>query len=207
MEPITRQQALAAGISPRTLAGPRYRRLYRGVYLHAGQRPDLTHWVAAARLVLPPDARVTGLTALRLRGLDVGQDFPLDFVTSFRERNRHAGTRVAARCDLEPGGGVATPIEAFVEVCRRSDLLDAVQVGDRMLHRRMVAFEDFTPLQLHPLARVANAAKLVRKGSESVKETHLRLLNVLAGLPEPELQVTITVDGRWIGRVLSLIHI
>lgn len=201
VEPITRQQALAAGISPYTLAGPRYHRLFRGVYLHAEQRLDLSQWVAGARMILPPDARVTGLTALRLRGLDVGDDLPLHFVTTIHGRRPHAGIVLGNRGSLVTPGGVATPMEAFVEVCLATGLLEAVQIGDRMIHRRLATVEEFAPLLTHPRPRVARAASLVRAGAESVKESHTRLVCVLAGLPEPERQVTITVDGRWIGRV------
>lgn len=188
------------------LASPRYTKLFRGVYLPAGDRLDLRQWVAAARLVLAPDARATGLTALRLRGLDFGHDQPLHFVTAGRGRTSHAGIQVETRRGEVLDGGVATPIEAFVEVCLRSPLLDAVQVGDRMIQRRLASAADFEPLRNHPRKRVATAARLVRPGAESVKETHVRLLCVLAGLPEPELQANISVNGQWVARVDMLVR-
>ncbi|HNV10192.1 MAG TPA: DUF559 domain-containing protein [Propionibacteriaceae bacterium] len=192
-------------MSRRALAGSRYRQLFRGVYLPVEANLDLATWVAAARLVLPADARVTGLTALRLRRLDVGEDLPLHFVTASRGRNRHAGTQVEQRRGLQHSGGVAPPLEAFAEVCQRSSLLEAVQVGDRMVHRRLASLDDIRRLSAEH-GRVGVASSLVRAGAESVKETHLRLLCVLAGLPEPTLQATIHVGGRWVGRVDLLIE-
>ena len=47
----------------------------------------------------------------------------------------------------------------------------------------------------------ARALSLVRDGSESRPETHVRLALVGAGLPEPELNVAVyTADGRFLGR-------
>lgn len=207
MEPITTQQALASGWSPKALSGKRFTRLFRGVYIPAAARLNLPAWVAAARLVLPPDAQVTGLTALRLRDLDIGQDLPLHFVTTARGRTHHAGTQVCTRSALVGGGDTASPMNAFVEVCRRSPLLEAVQVGDRMIHQRLASIDDFTTLRNSHEGRVATAARLVRPGAESVKETHLRLLCVLAGLPEPIAQVNVLIDGRWIARVDLLFEV
>jgi len=57
-----------------------------------------------------------------------------------------------------------------------------------------------------PGARAAaSALPDVRQGSESRRETHLRLVLVRGGLPEPELNVDILDDdGRWLGRVDEL---
>ena len=45
------------------------------------------------------------------------------------------------------------------------------------------------------------ALELVRPGSESPKETELRLLLIRGGLPEPELNVDVVgKNGRFIGR-------
>lgn len=95
--PFTREQAFTAGITAKQLEGPRFERIFRGVYIETGlktrshttngaQRQSQTlanpshgiypghslHTRAAAALLLaPPDALISHTTALAIYGLDL----------------------------------------------------------------------------------------------------------------------------------------
>jgi hypothetical protein len=70
--PFTTADARRHGLPPRMLAGPTWRRVTRGVYVHAAV-PDSGHLRAAASgLALGPDAFVCGPTAAWVDGVAVG---------------------------------------------------------------------------------------------------------------------------------------
>lgn len=203
--PITFRQALDSGITRGTLRGSRYRRLFRGVYLPADEPLGLTTWVAAARLVLPPDTVATGQTALQHWGLDLGRTLPLEFVTAAAQHTSIEGIRVSSRANLT-GGPWADPITAYRHLCRDRPLLDAVTIGDRLLHKRICRTDQIAELAGCGSGPVARACGLVRPGAESVRETALRLALVLAGLPEPVLNPTLRDENGFIGRVDMLLE-
>jgi hypothetical protein len=67
--PVTRADALAAGVSPSMIKGSRFRRIYRGVYISSAVSPDALHRVAGALLLHPPSAFASHLSAARVYGL------------------------------------------------------------------------------------------------------------------------------------------
>ncbi len=64
------------------LRGKRFVRQYDGVWRHRDHAMTAADWLEAARLALPADARVTGITRLQLLGLDFGPRLPLRFVVA-----------------------------------------------------------------------------------------------------------------------------
>lgn len=186
---ITPEQARALGM-PRS----RFRRL-RPIFYGVRALPEvpvtLPVLVEAARTFLPPDAVATGFTALRLHGAPVGTDLPLRFVTREHVRLRRSGVE-ARQVDHLPEhiGRVAIVGAAFAAACTQAPLLEAVTTGDRLIHGGFLHPRDARAIEPH-----------CRAGAESPQETKLRLTLVLAGLPEPDLQVVLEHDGRFLGRV------
>lgn len=160
----------------------------------------------AARLVLPCDAAATGVTALQLGGLDIGQPLPLHFAIGRDVRRRRAGITLVRRSVVESVGGVVPHLDAVAEACGSSGLLDAVCIVDRALHLKLITDRDLRLLRGHPMPAVREACALARRGAESVRETRLRLCLVLAGLPEPQLQAELWDEGQWLGRYDMLIE-
>lgn len=87
-----------------------------------------------------------------------------------------------------------TPLQTFLDMSQVRSLVDLVVLGDSLVKKRR-----FTPEELVRFVSTANgphhrlakrAASLVRRGVDSAMETRVRMLIVLAGLPEP------TVDHR-----------
>ena len=199
MTVITYGQARRQGIPRSQLPGPLYKRLFQGVYTTLPS-PDLAEWVRGARLFLPEDAVLSGLTALRWHGLVLGEDLPLCFVTAQRAPTTRRGVDVRNRTVLPPGP-VASVFDAYAEFIREATFADSVAVGDALLRKKMLSPEQVQELMgvEHPAVR--NAAKAVRKDAHSLKETLIRLALVNAGLPEPRLQVTLGDGAGVIGDV------
>jgi hypothetical protein len=94
---------------------------------------------------------------------------------------------------------VGTPVQAFLELASSLDLVELVVLGDSLVKPK-----HFTPEALlaaaagwtrNGAARARKAAGFVRPGVDSPKESRLRMLLVLAGLPEPTVNLII-VDAR-----------
>jgi hypothetical protein len=91
----------------------------------------------------------------------------------------------------------------FLELAAcRLDLVDLVAVGDSLVRDRhttpeeLIALADSSTGKGARLAR--RAARLVRTGVDSASESRLRLLMVLAGLPEPKVNLIVReADGQW----------
>jgi hypothetical protein len=81
----------------------------------------------------------------------------------------------------------------------RLDLVDLVVLGDSLVKAGAFTLEELTEgAQLWTgggAALARRAARLVRRGVDSPTETRLRMLIVLAGLPEPEVNVVVRTEG------------
>jgi len=197
---LTCAQAKELDIRRATLLSSAFTRLFRGVYATAEVVLDHATWVAAARLILPEDACLTSLSALQHHGLDYGPVLPLRFTTRHQTRGPRPGLIVRHRSEVIEGG-VDEPLDAFEEFCREATLLEAVAVGDRMIHCGLATPDDMLALRHSSVPAVRRAARLVRVGVESVKETHTRMAIVLAGLPTPSCNVDVTRDdGTFVAR-------
>ncbi|GAB3706057.1 DUF559 domain-containing protein [Mariniluteicoccus flavus] len=195
-DPFLRRTAIESGITQDQLRSSPFRRLLHGVYIASSEPESLETWVRGARLVLPEDARVTGMTALRLAGARFGRDFPLHFVTCARPPIRRDGLLVQRVRTLSSPGGIAGIAEAYAVACDRLSLLEAVQLGEHLVQLKLTTFE-----QIHTVATKAVREHL-RRGPESVRETRLRLTLTLAGLPEPDIQVEVFDEkGRLVARL------
>ncbi|MGZ4484830.1 MAG: DUF559 domain-containing protein [Nocardioidaceae bacterium] len=199
--PFTTAQALAAGLSRATLRGPRFRQLRHGVYVSAEQPASVRLDARAALAVHPPDAFASHVTAARVYDLPVpviAEEHVSVFCANDRRRGRGLRSHLAARStrvlvvhDIR----VSSPADMFVELASLLGLVDLVIVGDAMVRKewyspeRLVAF---CAASTDPHAgRALEAARLVREGVDSPMETRLRLLLVLAGLPEPKVNLKI----------------
>lgn len=180
------------------LATSRFRRLFHGVYIEA--KVDMTPalWVAAAQLVLPADATITGETALAVAGVRCADPYPVRAVSKRHRTSRRDGIELRECHTHQPGISIASPLGSLADACQRVDLLHGVTLADECLRRRLITADDLAEWRVGRLGRVA---ALARPGADSARETMLRLLMVLAGLPEPELQVDLGDVAGWIGRV------
>ncbi len=194
--------ARALGVTHRQLAGPAYARVLPRVWRAADHVLTEQDWHAAALAFGPPDARLTGFTRLQQLGLGVGPRRPLQLVVG-RDLHRSAGEVLLHRTRRMPehdGIGVS-PTAAFVELCRWGAISDVVAAGDWLLHQRLMTAESFFHLARRDAWREGvDEARwvwpLLDLRSRSVPESRVRLLFHAAGLPRPEVNVPVEVDGE-----------
>lgn len=205
--PFSRADALAAGLDPKLLRGSRFRRIFRGVYVGASA-PDSPVQRAEAALVpfRGKAAFASHATAGRIHQVPLPA-LPDEHVTVLDPRDRRtlAGIRVhlaeRAQTTQRSGIRVSSYPQMFLELGTLLTLVDLVVVGDNLVRRGLTtpeALAEFVASRRHAGARVARqAAALVRRKVDSPMETRLRLLLVLAGLPEPEVNREIRAhDGE-----------
>lgn len=202
--PFTTAQARAAGISAGRLRGPDFQRLHKGVYVATGAPEPELLGVRAALLVHGPGAFASHHSAAKVYRVPV-PDHPDEHVSvpTADDRRRRDGIR----CHRAPpdtrvitvrGVRVETPDRMLVGLAGYLPLVDLVVAGDHIARR-----EWYTPAQLvascersseRHAAAALRAARYVRAGVDSPMETRLRVLLVLAGLPEPRVNFVVR-DG------------
>jgi very-short-patch-repair endonuclease len=190
-----------------------WRRLHTGAYADA--EIPLTHGLrcAAAHLVIPAKAAVGGRSAAWLHGVKLLQtDDPVE-ITSPKEcrwgpvRGLKIRYTELPAADVQEGKPrVTTPLRTAWDIARFTDVVEAVAFLDAMVADRLVSVDDLQKrLRECKVAwgrrRVTTALALVDPRAESPQESRLRVRLVLAGLPCPEVQHTVRVDGRFIARV------
>jgi very-short-patch-repair endonuclease len=161
-----------------------------------------------------PDAAVfTGSAAAWLHGLEVAPCSPIEAaVPSASSTSRLVGM-VVRRCSIpvaetsiRRGLRVTSAVRTIADLACRLPLTDAVALLDTALHGRLVysgRLRDWA--STHPgyrgVRRLKRALDLADPAAESVMETRLRLLLVLAGLPRPRSQVSLRdASGLFLAR-------
>ncbi len=199
--PFTRSDAVAAGISERALKGPKYTRLYRKIYISSAVRVQWMHRFVAALLLHPEGAWLSHTSAARVRRIAVPVD-PHVHVSVIEAKDRRWSPGLKPHVApphtevvLVDGLRVSGVVRMFVELAAVLPLVEVVVAGDSMC-RRLDITADWLRAELDksrdywsPAARYA--ARFVRDGVDSPMETRTRMLLVLAGFPEPEVNVTI----------------
>jgi hypothetical protein len=191
--PFRGSVAVAAGLSRRTLQGPGFRRLFVDVYIDSAVLVTTRTRAEGALLVSPEGTHVSHHTAAHLWGAAVPDSAAVHVSTPGTPSRRsgiighrkRAGAEVTERNMLP----LSTPREVYREMAQQLSLVDLVVLGDSLVRAGRL-----TPAELvecartftgHGAARARRAAAWVREGVDSPMETRLRMLLVLAGLPEP----------------------
>ena len=206
---FTRSEALAAGMTDKVLRGPRVQRVLRGTYVRAGVALDVRVRTLAALRLAPPGSVAARATAAVLLGGVVPHDPGVHLRMPSGQRRRPA---VDARVRSGPlpralvgGIPVTTAEDTFVDLAGELGLVDLVVLGDSLVRRGRTTPESLVAAVARQRGRHARharrAAGLVRTGVDSPMESRLRMLLVLAGLPEPAVNHIEYDDwGRWVRR-------
>lgn len=191
--PFTREQARVLGLTPRMLNGMSYRRLFPCVWVLRDHPMTDLDWITAARMAMPARAQMSHLTRIQALGLDFGPTTPFHFTVAGDLHLDVNGIFLHRTEVLPPLDDVGvTPGAAFIQYCATARLIDAIKVGDWLLHHRHA-----TALEISELARRDHwrpGARQVRRvlphleaGSRSLKESESRAVLVFSGLPMPEV--------------------
>ncbi len=209
--PFTRAQADEAGISLRQLRGPNFRRIFHGIYISTAVMVTTQVRAVAALSIAPAGAHASHSTAALLWGGCVPDDPEVHISVPKRSRRvRRRGVRAhlaPAAVDVSTVSGVAvtSATRAFLDMSAELSLVDLVVLGDSL-----VKAGRFTPAELGRAAAAwqgrhacaaRRAARLVRAEVDSPMESRLRMLIVLAGLPEPRINhIVRDAEGQWMTR-------
>lgn len=191
---------------PGVLRGPGVRTLVSGVYLSAAIDPTLAQQLSAYLTVLPPETAVDGVTALWVWGVEVGRATPYRFVTTADHRSKRSTVRVRRVAELpDRRGAVVAPVPALVAARVELGVADLVVAGDWLVRAKKATLAEvrdgLAGATGRHCRRARRAGTLVRAGAESPQESRLRLVIVLAGLPEPACNVDLGDEWYFIGRV------
>ncbi len=151
--------------------------------------------VEAARLAMPTDARLTGITRLQVAGLADGPNRPIRFVIARDHHIALDGVFLHRTEQMPPVDDVGvTPMAAFVAYCRRARVIDAIKVGDWLLQRELMTVAQLEAFAMAQLWRdgapeAVWVAEHLVADSRSLKESETRGVLTFAGLPRPESNV------------------
>jgi len=221
VRPLTRAEALRRGYTDKQLWGPRFQRLFQGVYLPAGEPVTILQRARAALMIAPDGSYASHHTAAALWGAVAPETLETHISVPEPDLTRSVRRGLAAhradprfRAVSHRGLPVATPATVFLQMAMVApDLVELVVLGDSLVKAGRT-----TPDELVEVAkawdgkgarRARRAAGLVRSGVDSAMESRLRMLIVLAGYPEPVVNVIIRREnGDWRVRLdLSYPHL
>jgi hypothetical protein len=159
----------------------------------------LTHLgLVRAALTYAPDGVVSGSSAARLWNAIVPDRSDVELTLPRAMRVQTRGIREHRPAARPPwfwrfGVRVTTPAATFVRLAADLDLVDLVVAGDSMVRGGHVTPEQLVAAAAasrgHRARLARRAAGLVRAEVDSPRETRLRMLMVLAGMPEPEVNI------------------
>jgi len=195
--PFTRADAVAAGLDPKLLQGSRFRRIFRGVYILREVPVSPFVRTQAALVLHRPTAFASHVSAARVYRLPVPEhpDEHISVSDAADRRTRdgivsHVADR-RAHVVIHRGVRLSGPLRMFVELASLLSLVDLVVVGDALLgvfKTRAGVLVEYSERSTNRHAATARkAAAFVRDEVDSPMETRLRMLMVLAGLPEPKV--------------------
>lgn len=211
--PFNLEEAKRHGLTKDHLLGASWRRLGGGYYAFRAIADDPNVVLAAAIQRLPRKTIFSGRTAAWLHGLDLPPCDPIEVTlplgcstsrlvgVALRRSTLRAGETVMRR-----GLPATSVVRTIADLGRRLPLLEAVAALDMALHRRLLELVDLGSWaaarpRYRGVVRLRRAIELAEPATESVMETRLRLLLVLARLPKPLAQVSLyDEDGHFVGR-------
>ena len=209
--PFTRAEAYAGGLTDRDLRSDRFVRVFRGVYIDRATTRTAVIRAQAALRIAPPSAVVSHHTAAVIWGGAVPPQSVVHISVPTGQDCQVNGIRTHRYLDMSPpswcrGLRVTSPERTMCDLARTLDLVELVVLGDRLVRREVT-----TPIRLIQAADdwhgprrrlLQRAARLVRQGVDSPPESRLRMLVVLAGLPEPTINHIIRNEetGEWLRR-------
>lgn len=208
--PFTTGEFRAAEQDTRRLRTTEFRQLFMGVYVLARVAVTAQMHARAALKVAGPKAHISHFTAGRIYDLApperIGVDVSMpDGVTRVRTSGI-SPHKAGPDCEVVVRNGlrISSPTQTFLDLAGHQGvtLVDLAIVGDRLVAKGLA-----TPAELIAAAdawrgrgaRLARrVARLARRGVDSPMETRLRLLIVLAGLPEPRVNLILRhPNGEW----------
>jgi hypothetical protein len=209
--PFLRAAGLAAGLSKSRLDGSDYRPLFRAARIRADVAMTPLLWARSALLVSGRDAVVSHHTAAEVLGGVVPEQSLVHVTVPHAARRpktagicAHVSSRELQTLDVA-GATVTTAAQTFLDLSSALGLIDLVVLGDSLAKHGRCTPDDLRGAAADFSGRGAalarRAADLVRSEVDSPMESRARLLVVLAGLPEPAVNLKVIEAGRVLYRI------
>lgn len=209
--PFSRADARRAGIPVKHLTTTRFRKLFYDLYVCADLAVTPVVLASAALRISPLGSHASHFTAAQIWG-GVVPDQPMTHVSSphgrTRSERRGVGsheTRRGSQIVVFQQLRVSSPEQTFIDLATELNLVDMVVLGDSLVAKQRTTTQQIVEAAStwkgkgSRLAR--RAAHLVRAGVDSPMETRIRILMVLAGLPEPVVNhIEYDAMGAWAKR-------
>jgi very-short-patch-repair endonuclease len=195
-------------MSETSLLGPRFQKVFHDRYVDNSVGITLRLRAEVAVELAAPGAYVSHQTAAELWGAvipatgDTHITVPRDAVrTRRRGIKAHRDFGKAEPVSLR-GLRISTSAQTLLDLAADLGLVDLVVLGDSLVRACRLAPKDLiaaaSTWRGHGATRARRAARFVRDGVDSLMETRLRMLIVLAGLPEPRINMIVRAeDGSW----------
>lgn len=221
--PFTTHEAVRLGMSradlTRAVRGGALRRLFTGVYVRSDVPDSTLLRVQAARLVMGAQSVLCDRTAAWLHGIDVFRYAELQTLPSLESyvlrghdptdrRDCHGGTRDLRPEDWELLGGirVTTPVRTAVDLACKLRRREAMAALDAFAREFGLTRTEMNRLlcryrRRRGVVQARELVQLVDPRSESSGESWTRLEIHEHGLPAPEPQFWVIVEGRQVFRL------
>lgn len=205
--PFTSAEAAQQGITRAALRSDAFRTLLHGIHIASSVAVTPELLAAAPLATAAPGAWVSHASAARIIGVPLPA-LPGEHVSVADPRERPSRRGVTphvapedSRTRVHRGARISAPEQVFVELGEQLTLVDHVVVGDWLVRHKWISLKELRAFAATSSLRGASAARaaaaFVRERVDSPMETRLRMLFVLAGFPEPEVNLTFDLgDGR-----------
>ncbi|WP_418004473.1 DUF559 domain-containing protein [Mycobacterium sp. PDNC021] len=200
-EPFIGSEALAAGLINRYELRRYHRPVLPNVYADKRTALSLQQRTTAAWLWSGRDAVIAGAAASALHGAKwVADDVPIELITTKTKPPRNVIARRELICDGEitriGGLSVTSAERTAFDLGRRGLIGAAVARLDAIARATGFKADDVLALAEHHrhargLRQLEQALDLFDAGSQSPKETALRLMLIHAGFPPPQTQIPV----------------
>jgi hypothetical protein len=205
-EPFIGSEAVANGILGRHQLRSRFRAVFPDVYVQRDQRLTVRQLAVAAWLWSHRRGVLAGLTAAAWHGSKwVDERLPVELIWSNVRPPRGVRTYDASirpeEFSVVARVPVTTPPRTAFDIGRRKPIGFAIAHIDALMRATGVTVHEVADVAdrysgARGLRQLETALDLVDAGSQSPKETWLRLLLINAGLPRPTTQIrVVAADG------------
>jgi Protein of unknown function (DUF559) len=200
-QPFIGSEAVARGALTRQQLRMHYRAVFPNVYLSTEVEASLERRIAAAWLWSKRRATIAGAAAAAIHGANwIPDNVPVELIHSSTRSPRGILTRRDVLIDGETqiidGRAVTTPERTAFDIGRRGAVHSAIARLDTLANATGFKVDDVLRIgACHPrspgIGRLEAALELVDAGSQSPRESYLRLLLIDAGLPRPQTQIPV----------------
>jgi hypothetical protein len=203
--PFIGSEALASGVLNRHQLRTKYQAICPGVYRPRLVQPSLDERIRAAWLWSHREGIVAGLAAAALHGARwIDDNVCVELIHANPRAPQGVKTRrellLNDEVQLHDVVPVTTPARTAFDIGRRGRVNPAIASLDALMRATDLKVSDIEALAaLHPgvrgLRQLETVLELVDPGSQSPKESSLRLLLIRSGLPRPQTQIPVFDHG------------